>query len=67
MDTKLTQAFMRALRTSIDAEGMTAIAVRAGVSVQTVSGWVNGGKTPRLDHAGKVAKAVGFDLGKHNS
>lgn len=63
----LLSAFRGCLRVAVDLEGMTSVAKRAGVSVQTVSGWLNGGKVPSLTHAGKVALAIGFDLGPHNS
>lgn len=63
---QLLKAFMQALRSAIEVEGLTGVAERAGLKPTTVSNWVNRGSVPTLDAAAQVAQAIGFDLGKHN-
>jgi DNA-binding phage protein len=67
MDTKLARAFIRALKVSIEAEGLREIARRSGLSPTTLSGWLNEGKCPSLDAASKVSAQIGFNLGPHNA
>lgn len=66
LQTPLTKSFMAALLRAIEKEGLRNLAARAGVSVTTMSNWVNRGSVPSLDGAARTAQAIGFDLGKYN-